>query len=268
MLDILDLRQTQPRRGGSGGGRIPASTPALATGEEPSAEPSEKSSVPDLETSDRESGSGPSPPSTEDTGTGHPGPVSSETQGRLADDTAGLASPRAATMDAAEPGAETAAEYAAVAVAAPPATTTGGAAVTREGSSPGSSPSSQPQVLPTTTTKQPHALVGRGGGHTGCLVATTVGSGGGGGDGGSGSKKERDLEDLELEEVVCESEENVEQMAAVTRHHLAVVIHAQVIFFACVVWRVCVVLDARAGVWNRRCGLFVSSFMRVDISSG
>lgn len=245
-----------------------ASTPALVTDEEPSAEPSEKSSVSDLETSNKESGSGASPPSTKDTGPGLPGPGFSETQGRLAGDNAGPALPHAASMDAAEaaservtePGAETAAEYAAVVVATPPATTAGGAAIAREGPSPGSSPSSQTQVLPATPTKQPRALVGRGGGYTGCLATTTAVGGGGGGDGGGGNKKERDLEDLELEEVVGEGEENAEQMAAVTRHHLAVVIHAQVAC-VCVVWRVCVVLHACAGVSNIQCDLFVL-FMR------
>lgn len=161
MLDILEQRQTQPRRDGSGDGRISSSAPALTTGEEPSEEPSESS-------------------------------------------------------------LENAAEYAAVAAAAAPATP-----------SPVSSPSPRPQALAVTPTKQP-----RTSGYTGCRgergpAGATTAVGGGGGAGGGGSKKERDLEDLELEEVVGDGEENAEQMAAVTRHHLAVVIHAQVIFGIC-----------------------------------
>ena len=164
--------------------------------------------------------------------------MSSETQGLSAGDHAGLGLPHAATMDAAELASERAAQPASQNAAAPATTTSG--AVAREESSRVSSPSHRPQVLPATPTKQPRASVGRGGGYVGCrevsgLAATTPVSGGGG---GGGSKKERDLEDLGLEEVIGDGEENAEQMAAVTRHHLAVVIHAQV-FCICSVACLC-----------------------------
>ncbi len=65
------------------------------------------------------------------------------------------------------------------------------------------------------------------------------GTGGGGGRGGGrGDRGAEDVEveDPDAEELGAEGDEDPEQMAAVTRHHLAVVVHAQVQYLSACVW--------------------------------
>ena len=197
VLEILELRQPQPRRSGSSSS---GGTPDRTSGR----------SSPPLSTTDTV---------PDNTVPGDPGSASSERQSRnSAGENVGVASPTAAStmVDAAELSEEEEEEESSPLASRPPRL-----------------------QLPTTPKKRPGALIGGGGSYIGRQEengVAAVGSGGEGGDGGggggsgSGSKKERDLEDLELDEAAGEGEQNVEQVSAVTRHHLAVVIHAQVCF--------------------------------------